>query len=225
MLRRVAHLQEGSPRPERCCRRTAVPAFGVSPLYLSEVTSLSQTTQPTPECAPRGRARGRTFLRQLRLSARGAACASCSPAFPGAKSASCGTPATPLPSRDPARHPLPWIVAALAFWRFFRGRRSAGHRPARAALSTAPRMRSPGRARYRGTAPGNARTPILNLSPEGARPPFNRVMLLALHGKVDSVHSSPRGDTAIKAFAAHIDHLRHGRVEKSPVRCRPRSPS
>jgi len=161
---------------------------------LREVTSLSPQTQPDPGTCPScgSPARGR-FCASCGSPLAGATCASCSAELsPGAKFCHrCGAPAgaAAVPRAAPA-NPLPWIVAALAFLALFAMAAGRGFsaRPGSSLDGSQNALPQAG-LDDRGMTPQGFRAPdISNLSPqERADRLYNRVMLLASQGKVDSV--------------------------------------
>jgi hypothetical protein len=126
----------------------------------------------------------------------GATCASCAaPLSPGAKFCHlCGTAVAGGPSpRESKTNPLPWIVAALAFLALFAMAAGRGFnaRPSNTVDGSANALPQAG-LDDRGMAdgqPAGIRAPdISSLSPEErADRLYNRVMLLASEGKIDSV--------------------------------------
>jgi hypothetical protein len=126
----------------------------------------------------------------------GATCASCAaPLSPGAKFCHlCGTAAGNGPAtRQPKSNPLPWIVAALAFLALFAMAAGRGFnaRPSSTVDGSANALPQAGlddRGMVAGEPAGVRAPDISNLSPEErADRLYNRVMLLASEGKIDSV--------------------------------------
>lgn len=128
----------------------------------------------------------------------GATCISCSAELsPGAKFCHrCGTGvgATGVPHRESRTNSLPWIVAALAFLALFAMAAGRGFNARRGSAidgsqNALPQAGLDDRAPGADEEPSGIRAPdISSLSPqERADRLYNRVMLLASQGKIDSV--------------------------------------
>jgi len=172
-------------------------------------TSLSRSPGTCPSC---GSAATGRFCASCGSPVAGATCASCAAELsPGAKFCHrCGTGiggAHGLTSgrAEPARNLLPWIVAALAFLALFAMAAGRGFNAQRGSTLDGSQNALPQAGLDdRGTAPPGMRGPdISNLSPqERADRLYNRVMLLANEGKVDSVQFfAPMAITAYQLLA------------------------
>ena len=167
-------------------------------------------------------------------AATGRFCASCGSPLAGAPCASCGaelaagakfchrcgtgvgaTAATATRS-ERSTNPLPWVVAALAFLALFAMAAGRGFNAKRGSTLDGSQNALPQAGLDdRGPAPPGMRGPdISNLSPqERADRLYNRVMLLASEGKVDSVQFfAPMAITAYQMLAPLNTRsaLRHG---------------
>src|SRR2546426_3729293 len=127
----------------------------------------------------------------------GATCASCAAELsPGAKFCHrCGTPVgSSGPTREPTTNALPWIVAALAFLALFAMAAGRGFNASRGSTidgsqNALPQVGLDDRGGIADDQSPAIRAPdISSLSPqERADRLYNRVMLLATEGKIDSV--------------------------------------
>ena len=170
--------------------------------------SLSGSPGTCPSC---GAAATGKFCASCGSPLDGATCASCSAALsPGAKFCHrCGASAGPVaPATSQSGKPansLPWIVAALAFLALFAMAAGRGFNSERgSALDGSQNALPQAGLDDRGAAPPGMRAPdISNLSPqERADRLYNRVMLLATQGKVDSVQFfAPMAITAYQLLA------------------------
>jgi len=155
----------------------------------------SPDPSPCPSCGTPGTGR---YCANCGAPLAGATCASCAaPLSAGAKFCHlCGTAVGSEPSpREAKSNPLPWIVAALAFLALFAMAAGRGFnaRPSSTVDGSANALPQAGlddRGMIGGgDQAGGVRAPdISSLSPEErADRLYNRVMLLASEGKIDSV--------------------------------------
>ena len=163
--------------------------------YFDHMTSpTSDTTSSCPSC---GAAAAGRYCANCGAPLAGATCSSCSaPLSPGAKFCHrCGNAVgAAAPPRETKTNPLPWIVAALAFLALFAMAAGRGFnaRPSNTVDGSANALpqaglddRGPG---AEGESGGMRAPDISSLSPqERADRLYNRVMLLASEGKIDSV--------------------------------------
>src|SRR6476660_9947328 len=156
----------------------------------------SPQSSPCPTCG--ADANGR-YCSSCGAPLAGATCAACSAELsPGAKFCHrCGTAvgaAAPTATRESRTNALPWIVAALAFLALFAMAAGRGFNARRSntvdgSQNALPQAGLDDRAGASDDQSGTIRAPdISSLSPqERADRLYNRVMLLATQGKVDSV--------------------------------------
>lgn len=177
------------------------------------------TTPPSPPyslrspstCPACGAAATGRFCASCGSPLAGATCASCGTELsPGAKFCHrCGTgvgaTATTTVRAERSTNPLPWVVAALAFLALFAMAAGRGFNAKRGSTLDGSQNALPQAGLDdRGPAPPGMRGPdISNLSPqERADRLYNRVMLLASEGKVDSVQFfAPMAITAYQMLA------------------------
>ena len=158
------------------------------------MVSPTSTSTPCPSCgAP---ASGR-YCASCGAPLAGAACASCAAELsPGARFCHrCGTAVgSSVPIRESKTNALPWIVAALAFLALFamaagRGFNSTSGSAVDGSQNALPQAGLDDRAGAAEDQSSGMRAPdISSLSPqERADRLYNRVMLMATQGKIDSV--------------------------------------
>lgn len=160
---------------------------------MSSPSSASPTTCPSCGAAATGR-----YCSSCGAPLAGATCSACAADLsPGAKFCHrCGTAvgATPIATRESRTNALPWIVAALAFLALFAMAAGRGFNARRSntvdgSANALPQAGLDDRGTTDEDASAGVRAPdISSLSPqERADRLYNRVMLLASQGKVDSV--------------------------------------
>ena len=176
------------------------------------MASASTTTTTCPSC---GTASSGRFCSNCGTPLAGATCSSCSAELsPGAKFCHrCGTAVGAASPVAPASrtNSLPWIVAALAFLALFAMAAGRGFNARRSNTVDGSQNALPqvglddrGAPAEDQTADGGVRAPdISSLSPqERADRLYNRVMLLASQGKIDSVQFfAPMALTAYQMLA------------------------
>ena len=172
-------------------------------------------TSPSDQttCPSCGKEASGRYCANCGASLAGATCASCSAALsPGAKFCHrCGTPVggVPASTRESRTNALPWIVAALAFLALFAMAAGRGFNARRGSTvdgsqNALPQVGLDDRGDATDDQSGAVRAPdISSLSPqERADRLYNRVMLLATQGKIDSVQFfAPMALTAYQMLA------------------------
>jgi hypothetical protein len=162
------------------------------------MTSPSSASPDSPTtCASCGTLASGRYCANCGAALTGASCAACSTELsPGAKFCHrCGAPAGGVaPAQETRTNSLPWIVAALAFLALFAMAAGRGFnaKPSNTIDGSANALPQAGLDDRGGDPEGQAagiRAPdISSLSPqERADRLYNRVMLLATQGKIDSV--------------------------------------